>query len=129
MSQYSEGASDGTEKPRRTGYPAAGYDDFSWRSKVTNPSIPARSLPRPRWLALFGERLQPLLGVFGHRQQGDLGLGIGDAFIERHRGDRAHGVFAAPDRGRRLVGDAAYPRVELGVEFRLRHHIIEQPGR
>ncbi len=60
---------------------------------------PARSLPRPGRLALFAERLEALLGVFRHRQKCDLAFGIGDALVERHRGDRAHGVFAAPDRG------------------------------
>src|SRR6266850_692538 len=78
---------------------------------------PARSLPRPGRLALFAERLEALLGVFRHRQKCDLAFGIGDALVERHRGDRAHGVFAAPDRGRRFVDDAADQPFDLGVEF------------
>ena len=58
----------------------------------------------------------------------DLAFGIGDALVERHRGDGAHGVFAAPDRGRRLVDDAADQPVDLGVEFGCRHHVVQKPG-
>jgi hypothetical protein len=48
---------------------------------------------------LFAKCLEAFFGVLGHRQQRDLAFGLGDALIERHRGDRAHGVFATPDRG------------------------------
>ena len=72
--------------------------------------------------------LRPFLGVLRHRQQRDLAFGVGDAFVERHRGDRAHGVFAAPDRGRRLVDDAADQPVDLGVELGRRHHVVQKPG-
>ena len=61
----------------------------------------------PRRLSLFAEGFQAFLGILGHRQQCHLAFGVGDALVERHRGDRAHGVFATPDRGRRLVDDAA----------------------
>src|SRR5689334_23328778 len=79
------------------------------RSKPTISPSPSR----PYRLAFLGERLQPFLGVFGHRQQRDLALEIGDALVERHRADGAHGIFAAADCGRRLVGDAADQPVDL----------------
>ena len=38
-------------------------------------------------------------------------------------------TFAAADRGRRLVDDAADQPVDLGVEIRLRHDMIKQSRR
>ena len=54
---------------------------------------------RPGRLSLFAERLEAFLGVLRHGQQCDLALGVGDAFIERHRGNRPHRIFAPADRG------------------------------
>src|SRR5580704_13996433 len=86
------------------------------------------SLPRPGRLALLGEGRPALLGVLGHREHRDLAFGVGDALVERHRSHRAHGVFAAADRGRRLVDDAADQPLDLGVELGGRHDIVEQAG-
>ena len=94
----------------------------------THIETAAKLFARPRGLALFAEGLEAFLGVFRHRQQRDLAFGIGDAFVERHRGDRPHGVFAAPDRGRRLVDDAADQPIDLGVELGRRHHVVQESG-
>lgn len=86
----------------------------------------AKLLSWPQWLALLTEGLEAFLGVFRHRQQRDLAFGIGDAFVKRHRGNRAHGIFAAPDRRWRLVDDAVDQPVDLGVEFGRRHHVVQE---
>src|SRR3954451_24096737 len=72
---------------------------------------------RPDRLALLAEGLEPFLCVLSHREQCDLAFGVGDALVEGHRSDRAHGVFATTDRGRRLVDDAIDQPVDLGIEL------------
>jgi transposase-like protein DUF772 len=82
--------------------------------------------PRPDRLALLTKSLEAFPGVLGHRQKRDLAFGVGDALVERHRGNRAHRVFAAPDRSRRFVDDASDQPLDLAVQFGCRHDVVEK---